>query len=451
MNVMQDMARLCAEFRSRHQKHPPIWFTSLAVGDYVRTHVYQQLQGKKTTLKWRPFLGLIRYCLFDLPFKTRHIPPTDIIFMTVFTWQNGTGRESFYGELPAKLLSDGLKPVLVGKIAEHYHGRMEDIIRKDMVVPAYGPTHLLTKAEGLSCILKGLASFAWMRGSWKDVFYAASFEIPIALVYMKMLEKIYQQSPEARLVFPFEGNAWESACIMASKSKISAGYQHAAILPDQIKITTHTGRPLPMQIITTGSEVGDVLTQFGHDKQNLTDGFTLRQSDIYKFAPKSEPPAKINKMLVLLQGGEDRNGVLDILRHYQRENGDVQITLRPHPAMDISKINTRGFFLSDITRLHEDILAHDACVYTGSTAAMESVYLGVPVIRLAVTGGDPLFSVSYLKKEARTGAEIAAACTFFEGYSNFKDDLRCARSYFEQYFTQPPADMKDKFKKWLSL
>lgn len=443
-STYEDFLTRAELFRAANKGQDLIWYSALATSNFK---VNQNRSG------FRSLLGLIKYCLLELPWRDDSVTEDyDVVFASVFIKGKDKTKEAFFGDLP-KLLSEDMKCAVVGKIAWNYKRSDEDMAQVDSDVDVFCSSHLLSKWDGLKCIWKSLTvhfSFEGMTSEQAhhartDMQSARYHDIAIGLFYQKMLETLKAKNPNIQIIHAFEGNSWESACTIVDKNAV--GYQHGAVLKDQIKMTPFKDRPIPSKIITSGAEASHAIVALtGMSSSHLVNGRALRLGRVYDHEPKAAYPKKIQSALFLMQNNEDEN--LKRLEEFHEGNPDLNIMLRPHPAHPIDRVY--GFEVSKETDLYKDILRHDMCFYADSTAAFESIALGVPVLNLD-DQSDPLFLCPAMRYQAKNTNDFEDTLKTIENSKNFDRDFADARAYFEAYFTKPTATMKDDFKKWLNL
>lgn len=374
----------------------------------------------------RPMLGWLRYVLQDLPWRAQtHLSEYDCVFVTVYIHHHNKVSEPFYGDLPQDLEGRGHRILRFGKIAWNYRRDLENELPKDHT----SFSHLISKIEGLGLIIK-----CFLSGQWDNQFIIKSF---IGL----SLKKIIISNPDIKLVYPFEGNIWEEACVENHQTAI--GYQHNAINPKSDKRSKI--KKLPCQIISTGTAASKtIIEKLNIPKDRITDGYSLRLNlDIAGACIK----ASINKCLVLLQGHKNEGQMLKIISDFKMAYPNYQITLRAHPAHPIAKDDYPNFDFSECNGLHEDIVSHDVCFYTGSSAAFESLALGIPVIHIECRIGDPLFECPSMHETAHTVETLYMALAKMKGQSDLANAQKYIKTYFRPY---QKAHAKD-FEKWLNL
>lgn len=462
-----DLLALRQEFHDMNGVNGLIWYTSFMTGNFKPV---MERQG----FSWRPLLGFLRYGLVHLPFRPRkQAGAYDLVFATIFM-DRGTGlQDSFFGSLPVMMRDSGLRVALAGKIANRFSASRDNLPlmsaggdgpKQADQPPHYCPSHLLTKKDALLCVWQSLRGFLSLRypdkgrGMLRQEMRRAFFsEVLIGLMIEKMLRKLLQKNPDLVIIHGFEGNTWETACSRVTSR--SYGMQHGVILGEDRKMTAFRDRPLPRSIITTGPLPASILEGFaGFPAEKIRAGWTFRHAKIFNQEHRQHAPAQIKSVLVLMQGNEHKTGVMAILRQMRDAAPAFAIVLRPHPAVPLAIMGigeAEGFVISTEPDIHRDILGHDACLYVGSTAALESIYLGVPVVRIAIddAGPDPLEGCPHLRSEGKNSGEIIGKIEELASPSartTYEAELPLARTYFESYFTKPDHATKEVVKSWIN-
>lgn len=441
-STYEDFLERAEIFRAVNAGNDLMWYSALATSNFKAS---QNRSG------FRSLLGLIKYCLLELPWSASSVVKIyDIVFVSVFIKGKDKTKEAFFGGLP-ELLSEDVKCAVAGKVAWTYSRLDESKAQEDHDVDVFCPSHLLSKWDGLKCILKSVTtrfSFEGMvteqaRQARADMQSARYHDIVVGLFYQKMLERL--KSSNTKIFHAFEGNSWESACAIIDKGAV--GYQHGAVLKDQIKMTPFKGRPMSSKVITSGAEASHaIVTLTGMSSSHLVNGCALRLGRVYEYEPKKTNPTKIQSALFLMQN--DGHADVEKLKEFQVMCPNVNIILRPHPAHPIDNIH--GFEISKEPDLYKDILRHDVCLYANSTAAFESIALGVPVLNIN-DQSDPLFLCPAMRHVVYSSDEFHDVIKTIEGNENFDRDFQDGRAYFEAYFTKPTTIIKDDFKTWLNL
>lgn len=435
-------------FRQANKNNPYAWYTALATSNLK--------SAKNATSSKRPLLGLIKYCLFELPFFAEKSKPYDVVFASVLTKHQTSVRETFFGDLPKNLVDQGYRCAVVGKIAWIYNRSIEGQARDGVPCDVYCPSHLLSKWDGLKCVLKSLkARFSYdgmndvqKEQSQIEIQAARYHDIVIGLLYQAMLVKVKKANADLKIIHGFEGNTWESSCALVDET--CTGYQHGAVLKDQFKVTPFDGRPYPKRIISSGTQSSHALMNVGGvQSDQLRDGYALRIGDIYNHLPKESYPDRITRVLYVMQGGEDANGIFDMLAKIKNAYPHIDFVLRPHPAHPVDESESPLPF-TQAQSLYDDIMDADMVLYADSTAAFEAVVLGVPVVALSPQS-DPLFQCSSMHHVLRDVNDLENIIDLIEKSSSFDSDFNQARGYVENYFRCPTDKTKDDFIQWLSL
>lgn len=311
------------------------------------------------------------------------------------------------------------------------------IIRSSMWRPRLPRT-----ASSLGIDIASLIRADAATGRWHD--------LPLVHLQHRAFEKLLQRNPHAVLVHPFENNGWEHACRQAASDAgvRTIALQHNALLQSEEKIYATATRPQPDRILAAGPEARRLLTAiFGYDDTKIGTGYSVRQSNIYRHRPKPGPPNSIRKILVLLQATPEMRDLITLLAEIAQQISMDTVTLRPHPSVDLTT-QLRGtplakfptpFRASGIDNLYEEILGHDATIFAGSSAGLESVALGVPAIYVDLGRGrdaNPLATESALSRSIRGAPEAVQALRDLSGMSQsqFEKEASRARRFFEESF-----------------
>lgn len=283
-----------------------------------------------------------------------------------------------------------------------------------------------------------------------DVAHGRWHDLPLIHLQHRAFERLLRRSPGSVLVQPFENNGWEHACRHAAWTAgvRTIAFQHNALLQSAEKTYATKTRPQPDRILAAGPEAKRLLTEiFGYDDAKIGTGYSVRQSKIYRYRPKSNPPKAIRKLLVLLQGTPEMPDLITLLSEISQQIQMDTVTLRPHPSVDLaSQLDgtplaelPTPFRASDVDDLYEEILGHDATIFAGSSAGMESVALGVPAIYVDLGRGrdaNPLKPEPALSRSIRGAAEAVQALRDLSDLtqSQFEEEATRARRFFEESF-----------------
>lgn len=210
-------------------------------------------------------------------------------------------------------------------------------------------------------------------------------------------KRYFGRNKDLRLfIYPFENQPWEKMVILALSSSrpevVTVGYQHSVIPPmlmnyflgkdEYVKI------PRPDYIITNGFHYHDVLTASGFGNTIILNGGSLRYSG---FNPvnweKSSGRVNKNILFLLMASLPYSLELIYAIRKLKSSNYKYKVFVKPHPDLfnkaiinALSKFKDVEIILSKSMR---DILPEmDLVVHSGTTAALEAFYYGVPVFKL---------------------------------------------------------------------
>jgi hypothetical protein len=195
-----------------------------------------------------------------------------------------------------------------------------------------------------------------------------------------------------------------------------------------------------------GEITRDFMCNYGlFPKALLSVGCALRQKE-YKGELKKKKPIK-NILVVLSTNIEEYIKVLMFLNHsyiFERPN-PYKIWLRPHPvssleeAIKISGMPRFSFYKADKETLEECFRWSDIVLYVHSTASIEALSRGMPVIYLNirnVINPDPLFNWNDFRWQADYPEEIMRIISVIDGMSDseFYEKQDRALQYAQRYF-----------------
>lgn len=249
---------------------------------------------------------------------------------------------------------------------------------------------------------------SYKKSTLKDIYQAFRAPIALAMAVERALTRIIQQTQCQKILLPFEGNSWESGALRAAQENqiYSFGYQHTALPDEMTKLMydVHKDR-LPDVVITSGAGAADRLkSYFQIPETRLISGVLFRKNISY--SPSAYK--KEGYVLILLQGLDSDQILLDGVSK-ALEPIDVPVKVRAHPACPV-EIPTL-FNMSKGSTLEADISGAGVCLYGGTSACIEAILSGVPVIH--IDGGmylssDPLsfLPLTPLKQNWHSGLDL---------------------------------------------
>lgn len=350
---------------------------------------------KKAYQAFRNILNL------SLPFMNKaKIAPQgyDVIFFT--TWFQRTLQsykndklDPFFGDLPTLIEQRGKKTALFCHIENFVKANTEDIsaLRQNNI---YTYHQFLTLTDVLSIFLKVLVSQPKIPLEYKflskcikrDVSCTKWIQSLHALMIQCIAKKFIRLNSNIKVFYTFEGNCWEKGISLAAQGlalplSMVYGYQHTGFSEFQQKLKAFN--PLfPGKIISTGAAASQSLaTNFLHKKTSVLTGCHLRGAPFPHTPLKKSFPFEITKILLLLQGT-----TYDILflqkaaQYIQGFSGEVMVRL--HPAWQKHPLQLPINYLRAEGTLQDNLRQSDIVIHSGTTAALEAAYCGIPSVYL---------------------------------------------------------------------
>ncbi|MBN8521972.1 MAG: hypothetical protein J0L77_08780 [Alphaproteobacteria bacterium] len=195
----------------------------------------------------------------------------------------------------------------------------------------------------------------------------------------RALRRVIEETQCQKILLPFEGNSWESGAVRAAKEKhiTSVGYQHTALPDEMTKLSYEVHEDqLPDYVMTSGAGATDrLISHFQMPEDRLITGVSFRKNLNLLILPIPED----GYVLVLLQGLDSDRLLMECITQVL-EPIDTRVRVRTHPACPIH-VSTM-FDVSEGTTLEADISGASICLYGGTSACIEALLSGVPVIHI---------------------------------------------------------------------
>lgn len=268
-----------------------------------------------------------------------------------------------------------------------------------------------------------------------------------------------------KFYYPFENQAFEKLTLLVLKRfapKVKAvGYQHISLslrhtnfllTKEEAEIT-----PLPDKIITMGDVTKNFMSTRGNFPDNiLTRGCALRQK---RHCGDIKSKRNISNIVVLLaSNSEEYIKVIAFLNMALKDQTSYTVWLRPHPvfplseAIDIAGKPQFSYYKSDKETLDECLAWADVAVYVHSTASIESLSRGLPVICLNVDNvisPDPLFSFTDFRWQVDSPQDFSKVVGEINALleDEFRERQKRAVAYSEKYFYPVNENNMDIFLK----
>lgn len=412
----------------------------------------RSLDGITGVLRRRTPAGIL-YCVL-LKLRTtfaarRRVPAgpprrkVECLLITLFNHQSfdssGAYRDTYLGPLREYLESEGLISTTVG--AAFYHDlktiRLLPFLPDGSLLPldAFTPVGKFL-FWAVQCVLmyfsapkvKGDTTFNGLDVAplilkcIKREIGAGNFLLNVW--YYLTIRSIPAQLHASVVVYPFENRSWEKMLVLALRAHGGdaprlVGYQHAAITPRHSSLFFAKGEwdatPVPDSVVTTGDIPRDILVRIGQYPENRTfAGIGLRHPAQRR--DLREGKIDVRRILIILSSSvEEYVKSLLLLNKAFEGATSFDVVIRPHPTIPLSRalelIPPLTFRYRQASRpsAAEDLWDADVACYTSSTAAIEAIALGVPLVYMDLgdfMDPDPLFDFSDLKWTVRRPADL---------------------------------------------
>ncbi len=231
-----------------------------------------------------------------------------------------------------------------------------------------------------------------------------------AELYYCAVKKLCRFQGFTLMIFPYEGNAFERACIQAFRKFNSSGtiigYSHAVIYPLNLKIrlteAEKSKRPTPDFFIATGPENKRLMVETGnHDEESIQTACALRNiPDLGKLcSTKSKNPT----ILIALDGVWSTAVVLNWFLENATILNEYDFIIRSHPNIPVGKLieqclyNIPENFSFSIGDLKTDFENCFCVIYRQTSVGLQAMMNGIPAIHLNIDAPLPCDPIENLK------------------------------------------------------
>ena len=219
--------------------------------------------------------------------------------------------------------------------------------------------------------------------------------------------KRLRNTPELEtIIYPFENKSLEKLINIGLSDKIkTVGYQHSSLTPrhfsfvmndDEINIT-----PLPHKVITLGEITKRwLIKKCNFPSNKVIKGVALRQSKINPIFKKTFSSKKAKLLFVFSSSTYEITKSIEVLKNISIKY-NFKYRFRFHINFPIERLSMKhqrwiksNTNVAEKNTLIEDLKWTDITIYISSTVALESLFCGIPVIRLDIDkyNSDPLLN-----------------------------------------------------------
>lgn len=259
-----------------------------------------------------------------------------------------------------------------------------------------------------------------------------------------LVQKGYVQ----KLFYPCENRSWEKTLILGIKgmsfqNEVEViGYQHASLSERHWNYSLEEKEicPFPDRILTNGEKTYQWLKKSLHlNPSNIEIACSLR----YQYDDTLVKRRTCQKILVALGSPfEEYQKIFDFLNRVKLE--DIDLILRPHQLFSLEESFRRmkphfSYRIDTHSRLEDSLKEVDCVTYASSTAAIEALALGIPVIYLDLPdfcNSDPIWDCSDFKWAVKKPIEFLQVLSHIKELSDdeYVSMQKKARVYVNQYF-----------------
>ena len=208
------------------------------------------------------------------------------------------------------------------------------------------------------------------------------------------------------LIYPFENKSLEKLINLGFNNKIkTVGYQHSSITPRHFNFILNDEEMnlvhLPDKVVT----LGEVTKRWLIEKCNfppskIIQGVALKNFFLKPMIKKTFSPEKVKLLFVFSSSNYEIIKSIEILKKILI-NYSFNCRFRFHINFPMEKLSNKdkrwiksNINLVEKNTLNDDLKWTDITVYISSTVALESLFCGIPVIRLNIDkfNSDPLLN-----------------------------------------------------------
>jgi len=348
--------------------------------------------------------------------------------------------ESYYGTLPTRIESRGTEVYFVPMMGRSDYlplmGKMAKSDSRFLFPPAY-----LQPQDALWAVWQAAAhqpkfnSFPPFDGlDISDLIKndletdATGTRVEQALLYQKLFARLKKKGFDARAgLSTFENHNWERLWCAGAREQYPniklAGYQHSTFSRMHTNQFISQGErgliPLPDTILTNGEYYSQALEQGGYEPAMIKLAGAIRYEYLFtaEKKPQKAPGGKPAVLVILSISQEETLEMLQTVRRAWESDTQLEVRLKFHPFLPYARLGKAiGFGLPSHFKVVDgnlaDLIAQsDAVVYTGSTACLEAMAAGVPIVHVLPQRSldtDPLDFSSDLRPSAATVEELRA-------------------------------------------
>ncbi len=379
--------------------------------------------------------------------------------------KDGTYKDVFFGQLPKFLEGKGERVIFFANIL----GDFKSCVAKISACP----NALIVPVEYFET-LGDIFSAAWdsfvYRAKVTEKVFLGEHDIcelvnaelvssgkiqPYQNLHFAQTKALLKKISAKFFLLTYENNPWEKMCLLALRqfapyTKV-IGYQHTVTPQASVNMFISAQEeaviPKPDCVLTVGSATKHIIERYTQiSSLPVKAACALRYENLWQLAPL--PRTKTFQVLLALDGIVEVSSMVNYVIDQLYGKCKYKIIIRTHPVLPVHLIAHKLIRkLSELPFIEvssgytpmQDIERTDMTIYWGSTVALESLWVGKPVInfdRQTLFSYDPLFDCSFLKWTVNSRHNLVEV--FEEIYAfphqSFLADRQKAHEYLQEYF-----------------
>ncbi len=380
--------------------------------------------------------------------------------------KDGMYKDAFFGRLTEFLEEKGERVIFFADILGDYKSCLKKIANCPNAIIL--PIDFFSSVSAVfNCILVSCFYRPEFKGQIEFLNYEISDLInadlashssriqPYQYLHYDQTNNLLKKIRVKTFLLTYENNPWEKMCILALRERSAQtkilGYQHTVIPQASVNMFNSIDEenliPKPDCILTVGLEPQRIIERYTQmSSLPIKPACALRYENLWQLSLL--PRTKTFQILVALEGIVDVYKMVNYILQQLDGQPKFKIIIRTHPVLPLQAFAHRLVKkLADLPcveisqgySLIEDIKRTDLTIYWGSTVALESLWLGKPVVHFdqqTLFSYDPLFACRHLKWTVRRHQKLIEV--FEEIYAlsdeNFLLERQKALEYLKDYF-----------------
>ncbi len=408
--------------------------------------------------------------LLSAKFQNDFADPRPVYLIKTFVYDHsfandGMYNDVFFGELQKFLQEKGERVIFFANILGDFKSCVKKIkhCSNAVILPIdfFGSVFPIFESVLVSCFywpqVKEPVNF--LNYEVSDLINAelsscSSYIQPYQFLHYRQTKALLKKFSIKTFLFTFENNPWEKMCVLALRefspqTKI-LGYQHTVTVQASANMFSSIEEeaiiPKPDCILTVGAVTKRIIERYTQiSSLPIVAACALRYESLWPLAPL--PRTKTFNILLALDGVVDVYKMVNCVIDQLDGQKKYKIIIRTHPVLPVELIAHKlGKRLHhpfvEISKGYlpmQDIKRTDMTIYWGSTVALESLWVGKPIINFdteTLFSYDPLLDCPHLRWTVNTHQNLTAILDEIYTLSDerFIASRQKACEYLQEYF-----------------